>query len=138
MFRKKLAFTAGGAATMQVFSDFEHVLTHTRVAGGTSILCDHVLFFLLTIFSEHFLIITLLSFLFFMYHHFPLNISFLQRFFPLNLSFTTILRFFIFILSHLLSFFLCSLLSTHCRIRRTTRMRAECSFPERHHATQSR
>ena len=42
--RKKLAFTAGGAGSMQVFSDFEHVLTHTRVAGGNFTPCSVPLF----------------------------------------------------------------------------------------------
>jgi hypothetical protein len=35
--RKKLAFMAGGSGSLQVFSDFEHVLTHTTVGGGTSL-----------------------------------------------------------------------------------------------------
>lgn len=38
--RKKLAFMAGGSGSLQVFSDFEHVLTHTTVGGGTSLHFD--------------------------------------------------------------------------------------------------
>ena len=35
LFRKKYAFTAAGPGALQVFSDFEHVLTHSKVGGGT-------------------------------------------------------------------------------------------------------
>ena len=40
-FRKKIAFTAGGPGSLQVFSDFEHVLTHTKVNGGTYSTLSH-------------------------------------------------------------------------------------------------